>query len=236
MSTYHLDRLFDPRSVALVGASPRQASVGRTILSNLRKAGFSGRLHLVNPTHGEIEGVRSVKNIADLPEVPDVIIITAPPPQIPGIIAAAGAKGVPTAIIVTAGLGHGPGSLAEASDRAARKSGMRLIGPNCLGVLLPPAKLNASFAARMPQAGDLALISQSGAIAAGLVEWAAKRSVDSPPWYRSAIRSMSILPICSTISPSTATHERFFFTSNPSATPASSYQRRAQRLASSRSW
>jgi acetyltransferase len=177
MSTYHLDRLFDPRSVALVGASPRQTSVGRTILSNLRLAGFAGRLHLVNPIHGEVEGIRSVKSIADLPEVPDVVIITAPPPQVPGIIAAAGAKGIPTAVVIAAGLGHGPGSLSEAAERAARASGMRLIGPNCLGVLVPPANLNASFAARMPQAGDLALISQSGAIAAGLVEWAAKWSV-----------------------------------------------------------
>jgi acetyltransferase len=177
MSTYHLDRLFNPRSVALVGASPRPASVGRAILRNLRLAGFGGRLDLVNSTHDEVEGVGAIKTIAGLREAPDVVIITVPPAQVPGVIAAAGAKGIPTAIIITAGLGHGPGSLAEATERAARTSGMRLIGPNCLGVLVPAAKLNASFAACMPQAGDLALISQSGAIAAGMVEWAAKRSV-----------------------------------------------------------
>ena len=175
MSTYHLDRLFDPRSVALVGASPRQTSVGRTILRNLRLSGFAGRLHLVNPTHGEVEGLRSVKSIADLPETPDVIIITAPAPQVPSIIADAGAKRSPTAVVITAGLGHGPGSLSEAAERTAHAFGMRLIGPNCLGVLVPPAGLNASFRRTMPQAGDLALISQSGAIAAGMVEWAAKR-------------------------------------------------------------
>jgi acetyltransferase len=161
----------------LVGASPRGPSVGRTILGNLRTAGFEGSIHLVNPHYPEIDGIAAVKNVADLPITPDLMVIAAPPLFVPEIIAAAGAKGCPTAIIVTAGLGHGSGSLAEATEREARTHGLRLVGPNCLGILVPPAKLNASFAARMPQVGDLALISQSGAIAAGMVEWAAKRAV-----------------------------------------------------------
>ena len=177
MSTYRFNFLFAPRSVALVGASPRETSVGRTVLRNLRAAGFEGAIHLVNPHYPEIDGIVSVKSIADLQIAPDLIIIAAPPMTVPEIIAAAGAKGCPAAIIITAGLGHGSGSLAEATERAARAHGMRLVGPNCLGILVPPIKLNASFAARMPQGGDLALISQSGAIAAGLVEWAATRSV-----------------------------------------------------------
>jgi acetyltransferase len=94
-----------------------------------------------------------------------------PPTAVPSVVAEAGAKGTAVGIILTAGLGHGPGSLAELSEKNARASGMRLIGPNCLGVLVPALKLNASFAASMPRAGDLALISQSGAIAAGLIEW-----------------------------------------------------------------
>jgi acetyltransferase len=169
--------LFAPRSVALVGASPRPRSVGRAILQNLRAAGFTGQLRLVNPHHAEIDGVRAVKGIADLPEAPDLLIVAAPPPAVPTLIADAGAKGCPAAIVVTAGLGHGPGSLSEATEAAARAHGLRLLGPNCLGILVPRHNLNASFAARMPRAGDLALISQSGAIASGLVEWAAKRSV-----------------------------------------------------------
>lgn len=177
MSTYHLDRLFAPRSVALIGASTRETSVGRTVLRNLRTGGFEGSIQLVNPHHAEIDGIAAVKCIADLPIVPDLVVVAAPPPDVPDLIAAAGEKGVAAAIIVTSGLGHGPGSLAEATERAARKHGVRLVGPNCLGVLVPPVKLNASFTVRTPQAGDLALISQSGAIAAGLVEWAAKRSV-----------------------------------------------------------
>ncbi|MGB2597377.1 MAG: CoA-binding protein, partial [Pseudolabrys sp.] len=177
MSTYRLDKLFAPRSVALVGGSPRERSVGRAILSNLRTAGFAGPIRLVNPRHPEIDGVRAYTSIAELPDVPDVAIIAAPPAEVPAVIAAAGARGCAAAIVITAGLGHGSGSLSEAVERAARASGLRIVGPNCLGVLVPPVKLNASFAARMPQSGDLALVSQSGAIAAGLVEWAAKRSV-----------------------------------------------------------
>jgi acetyltransferase len=177
MSTYRLDRLFAPRSVALVGASPRESSVGRTILKNLRAGGFQGAVHLVNLHYAELEGVAAVKGIADLPIAPELLIIAAPPSAVPGLVAAAGDKGCATAIIVTSGLGHGPGSLAEGAAQAARARGLRLVGPNCLGVLVPPIKLNASFAARMPQTGDLALISQSGAIVAGLVEWAARRSV-----------------------------------------------------------
>ena len=112
-----------------------------------------------------------------LPEAPDLLVIAAPPQSVPAIVSAAGEKGTATAIIITAGLGHGAGSLAEACEKAARATGLRLVGPNCLGVLAPRAKLNASFAARMPPAGDLALVSQSGAITAGLVEWSAMHGI-----------------------------------------------------------
>jgi acetyltransferase len=177
MSTYRLDNLFAPRSVALVGASPRERSVGRMILRNLRQGGFAGPLALVNPNHAEIEGVRAVKTVAALAEPADVVIVASPPPSVPETIATAATKGSRTAIIITSGLGHGPGSLFETTRQAARAHGMRLVGPNCLGVLVPRAKLNASFATQLPRPGDLALISQSGAIVAGLIEWAAGRSV-----------------------------------------------------------
>ena len=95
----------------------------------------------------------------------------------PGLIDEAGRRGAAGAVIVSAGLGHGPGSLADAAERAAQKYGMRLIGPNCLGIMMPGVSLNASFSAHMPAAGNLALISQSGAIAAGMVDWAAQRAV-----------------------------------------------------------
>ncbi|MBV1698913.1 MAG: bifunctional acetate--CoA ligase family protein/GNAT family N-acetyltransferase [Hyphomicrobiales bacterium] len=177
MSTYQLQSLFAPRSVAVVGASPRQTSSGRAIIENLRRAGFPGAVHLVNPHYDEIEGVRAVKSYEELPDIPDVAAIAVPPLAVPDTVAAVARKGTAAAIIITAGLGHGPGSLAERSTRAAREAGLRLVGPNCLGVLVPQAKLNASFAASTPPPGDLALISQSGAIATGLVEWAAVRGV-----------------------------------------------------------
>ena len=177
MSTYRLKNLLLPRSVALIGASSRPGSVGRAILGNIREAGFSGEFGLVNPRHAEIDGFATVAHLDQLPFVPELVVITAPPPAVADIVDAAGKRGSAGALIITAGLGHGAGSMAEAAERAARKYGMRLIGPNCLGVMMPGVDLNASFSARMPVAGNLALISQSGAIAAGMVDWAAQRAV-----------------------------------------------------------
>ena len=175
MSTYRLKNLLSPRSVALVGASPRQTSVGRAILGNIHKAKFKGEFGLVNPHYPEIDGVAAVGSLGKLPFTPELVVITAPGAAIPGLIEEAGARGAAGALIITAGLGHGPGSLAQASEDAARKYGMRLVGPNCLGIIMPGANLNASFSAHMPCAGNLALISQSGAIATGMVDWAAQR-------------------------------------------------------------
>ena len=177
MSTYRLDRLFAPRSVAIVGASPHERSVGRSILRNVIAGGFEGSVHLVNAHYPQIEGLPAVASVAELPDVPDMVVIAVPPPAVPETVAAAAAKGIAAAVIITAGLGHGPGSLADASVAAARTQGLRLVGPNCIGVMAPRAKLNASFATRMPASGDLALVSQSGAIAAGMVEWAAQRAI-----------------------------------------------------------
>ena len=135
MSHYHLDKLLAPRSIALVGASPRETSVGRAILRNLRSAGFGGKVHLVNPRYGEIDGVVAVPRVQDLPESPDLAVVAVPPQSIPEMIAALGARGCAAVVIITSGLGHGHGSLAAAALLNARASGMRLVGPNCLGVL-----------------------------------------------------------------------------------------------------
>ena len=112
-----------------------------------------------------------------MPFVPELVVITAPAAAVADIIDEAGRLGAAGAIIISAGLGHGAGSTAEAAGRAAHKYGMRLIGPNCLGIMMPSIALNASFSAHMPSEGNLALISQSGAIAAGMVDWAAHRKV-----------------------------------------------------------
>src|SRR6516225_7607039 len=177
MSTYRLKNLLSPRSVALIGASPRHVSVGRAVLENIRKAQFKGEFGLVNPRYDEISGIPAVRSLDKLPFVPELVAITAPASEVPGIIDQAGRRGSAGALIVTAGLGHGPGSLEEATVAAAQRYGMRLIGPNCLGIMMPGVSLNASFSAHMPGAGSLALITQSCAIAAGMVDWAAQRGV-----------------------------------------------------------
>jgi acetyltransferase len=177
MSTYRLKDLLAPRSLALVGASPRQGSVGGAILRNIRNAKFKGEFGLVNSHYAEIDGVATVGRLSQLPFVPELVVITTPAVSVADLIEEAGKLGAAGAVIIPAGLGHGAGSLAEAAEHAARKYGMRLIGPNCLGILMPSADLNASFSAHMPVAGHLALISQSGAIATGMVDWAAQRAV-----------------------------------------------------------
>jgi len=177
MSTYRLDRLFAPRSIAVVGGSPRDTSPGRAVLKNLRSGGFAGAVHFVNPHYESIEGIAALKSYDALPATPEVAVIAVPPAAVASVVRAAAAKGTAAAIILTAGLGHGAGSIAGECEHAARAAGMRIVGPNCLGVLAPRSKLNASFTASTPQAGDLCVISQSGAIATGLVEWAALRDI-----------------------------------------------------------
>ena len=170
MSTYRLDRLFAPRSIAVVGASSRATSPSRAVLKNLKSGGFAGAIHLVNPHYDSIEGIVAVKSYEALATTPDVAVIAVPPAAVASVVRAAAASGTAAAIILTAGLGHGSGSIAEQCEQAARVAGMRIVGPNCLGVLAPRVDLNASFAASAAQPGDLCVISQSGAIATGLVE------------------------------------------------------------------
>src|SRR5450631_351746 len=177
MSTYRLSHVLAPRSVALVGASPRPGSVGHAIVRNILKAQFKGEFGVVNSRYPDIAGLATVTSLAKLPFIPELVVITAPPDSIPGLIDEAGKLGTAGALIISSGLGDGPGSLAEAANRAARATGMRLIGPNCLGIMMPGINLDASFAANIPQLGNLALISRSGAIAAGMVDWAAQKSV-----------------------------------------------------------
>ncbi|WP_368564467.1 GNAT family N-acetyltransferase [Pseudoxanthomonas sp. UTMC 1351] len=177
MSTYRLQSVFQPESVAIVGGSPRERSVGRIVLRNLREGGFAGPIGLVNPRYREIDGVKAVSRIGDLPWTPELMVITAPPRVLPDTIRAAADKGVSAAVVLTGGLGEGRGSIAEELEALARSRSLRIVGPGSFGIMAPGAALNASIAARCPPPGDLALISQSGAIAAGLVEWGMARSI-----------------------------------------------------------
>lgn len=177
MSIYRLQSVFRPQSVAVIGGSPRPRSAGRAVVRNLREGGFAGQIGWVNPRHPHIDGIGTVRRLRELGWVPELVVITAPAAMVPGLVAEAGELGVAAAIILTAGLGSGEASLAGKVQRRARRHGLRILGPHCLGVIAPHARLNASIAAHMPQAGDLALISESSAIAAALVEWGVARSV-----------------------------------------------------------
>jgi acetyltransferase len=177
MSIYRLHSVFEPASIALVGASANPRALGHAVLSNMRKAGFPGRIDLVNPRHTEIQGLHCAPSLTALPSPPELIVIATPAQSIPDIIAEAARIGVRAAIILSAGLGHGPGSLAAQVNATARAHGLRIVGPNCLGVIAPFSGLNASFAASSPARGGLAVISQSGAVAAAMTEWGNKQGL-----------------------------------------------------------
>ena len=138
---------------------------------------FCRRDSLVNPHYDSLEGIAAVKSCDALPGPPDIAVIGVPPPAAPSVVRDAAAKGTAVAIILTAGLGHGPGSLAEQCQQAARAPACASSAPIVSACWRRRSELNASFAASTPQPGDLALISQSGAIAAGLVEWAALHGI-----------------------------------------------------------
>lgn len=177
MSVYRLNQMLAPRSIALVGTSPQPTALDAAILGNIRAARFAGPVGVVNPHGGEAAGLAAVPSLEALSFTPDLVVVTSPAETVPAIVADAAGRGTAGTVVISSDLGHGPQSLADAMNRAARAHGMRLIGPNSLGVMMPAANLNASFAAHTPRAGSLALISQSGALAAGMVDWAAQRSV-----------------------------------------------------------
>ncbi|MFZ9500932.1 MAG: GNAT family N-acetyltransferase [Beijerinckiaceae bacterium] len=178
MGIRNLDRLFHARSIALVGASPRAGGLGHAVLANLRAGGFTGRIHLVNPRHAQIDGEPCFARVSDLPEQPDVATIVAPRDQVEALVEECAACGAAVVIVVTADpQGHGPQSLRMKLRAIAQRTGVRVIGPNCLGVLAPRIGLDSSFAAHRPPPGDLAVISQSGAVTVSLLAFAAERRV-----------------------------------------------------------
>ncbi|MCH2093277.1 MAG: bifunctional acetate--CoA ligase family protein/GNAT family N-acetyltransferase [Pseudoxanthomonas sp.] len=177
MSTYRLDSIFRPRAVAVVGSQSRPRSVGRAVVENLLASGFSGPIGLVNKHPSPMDGVATVRHLHELPWTPDLVVIATPAATVPQLAAEAAEKGAAAVVVLTAAMGSGPGSPAAQLEALTREKGLRVLGPNCLGVIAPHARLNASLASRFPKAGDLALISQSGAISGGLVEWSMSQPV-----------------------------------------------------------
>ncbi len=176
MSIRHLENLIRPRSVALVGASMRPGSVGQVVLANILGNGFAGAIHAVNPKPIDMPGVRWSASIEALPAAVDLAVVVTPADTVPDIIGRLGAIGCRTAVVISAGVTEASG-LREAMLDAAKPYMLRVIGPNCLGVLMPQVGLNASFARTETRTGRLALISQSGALVTAILDWASAREI-----------------------------------------------------------
>lgn len=174
MTIRHLDRLLTPHSVAVFGASARPASVGATVWRNLRAGGMEGPVHAVNPKYRSLDGEPVFARAADLPAPPDLAVICTPPATVPGLIAELGAVGCRAAIVMTAGLNA---AQKQAALDAARPYVLRILGPNCLGLMTPRLGLNASFAHTDALPGELAFVSQSGALVTAMLDWAKSRGI-----------------------------------------------------------
>jgi len=176
MSIRNLHHAMDPKSVAILGASNRAGSLGRVVVENVLAAEFAGEIWPVNPKHDQVSGLHCYRRVADVPGVPDLAIIVTPPQTVPALIHELGTKGTRAAVVITAGLNAGEGLRQPMLD-AAKPFLFRIIGPNTVGLIVPSAKLNASFAHLQPQPGGITLLSQSGAIATSLIDWAAENNV-----------------------------------------------------------
>ncbi|WP_304165069.1 bifunctional acetate--CoA ligase family protein/GNAT family N-acetyltransferase [Phenylobacterium aquaticum] len=176
MTTRNLDALFEPHAIALIGASNRDGSVGSVLARNLLESGFAGPVLPVNPHEGAIRSAMAYAKVADLPVTPDLAVIATPPQSIPGLIAELGARGCRAAVVISTGFGADAGPdgarLKAEMLQAAKPHLLRIIGPNCLGFISPARGINASFAHLTPAAGRIALVAQSGAVAAAAIDWA----------------------------------------------------------------
>src|SRR3954454_3077374 len=155
MTVRNLEHLFKPESVALIGASETPGSIGAVVARNLRQGGFTGRVFPVNIRSQTVEGVPTFPDVTALPVTPDLGVICTPPDTVPGVIAELGAKGTKAAVVITAGLGRTAGagpSLREQMLQAARPHLLRVLGPNCLGIMLPGIGLNRASFLRSSQA------------------------------------------------------------------------------------
>jgi acetyltransferase len=174
-----LDAMFAPSSVAVIGATDRPGTVGRAVLENLQH-GFQGTVYAVNPKHQEVLGLKAYKNIRDIPHPLDLVVIAAPAVTVPSLIAECVDAGVKSAVVISAGFKErGPegAALEQQIQQQLRRSSMRLIGPNCLGIMNPTIGLNATFAKDAPKTGNVAFLSQSGALLTAILDWSHREEV-----------------------------------------------------------
>ncbi len=178
----NLDTLFAPKSVAVIGASNRQGSVGRAVFTNILLNEYTGTVYPVNPKDHSISGVRSYPSVKDLPESVDVAVVVVPAAAVPSVTEECGKKGVKGLIVISAGfkeIGQDGAALERQVASLAQKYSMRMVGPNCLGTINtdPEVRLNASFASQMPLEGSIAFASQSGALGEAVIDYAAGEGI-----------------------------------------------------------
>jgi len=177
---YGLDAMFAPSSVAVIGATDRPATVGRTVLENLLHGRFQGKVYAVNAKHPEVLGLKAYANIRDLPGPVDLAVIATPAATVPQLIGECVDAGTKSAVVISAGfreLGAEGAALEQQIQEQLQRGSMRLIGPNCLGIMNPAIGLNATFAKDAPKVGNVAFLSQSGALLSAILDWSQREQV-----------------------------------------------------------
>ena len=181
VNIHNLDNIFKPKRVAMLGIGMNPKSVGGKILSNLVSGGFKGVVYPVNPDLESVSGIQAYPDLASLPKLPDLAIICSAPQAVPEYVRQCGERGIHGIIIVSAGFkevgAEGAALEAEVRDLCQRYDGMRIMGPNCLGYISPSQNLNVSFAEGMPRKGNIAFVSQSGALCTAVLDWAIEEKI-----------------------------------------------------------
>ena len=175
-----LESMFAPRSIAVVGATDREGTVGRSVLSNLLESSGKIKIYAVNPSRPEILGIKTQKNIADIPGTVDLAIVVTPAHLVPQIVGDCVDAEVSSAVVISAGFreqGEAGAALEEEIQQHLRRGSLRLIGPNCMGFMIPTSGLNATFAKAMPEKGSVAFLSQSGALQTAILDWSRSEQV-----------------------------------------------------------
>lgn len=181
MPVRNLDKIFKPRRIAVIGATDDHTKPGHTVLLNLKQAGFQGEVYPVNSHREAVQGIRAYKSVQALPQPADLAVICTPAATVPEIVRQCGESGIRGIIIISAGfreVGSQGLALEQQTLEIARQfDGLRIIGPNCLGMIAPRRKLNASFAAGTPKTGRIAFLSQSGALCTSVLDWALEADI-----------------------------------------------------------
>lgn len=180
MVTLNLDKIFNPKSVAIIGASDEEGTVGYSLVKNLIDLKFEGKIYPVNIRKPEILGIKAYQSVEQIPESVDLAVIATPARTVPDVLEQCGKAGMLGVVVISAGfkeIGPEGKALEEKITEIKKHYGLRIIGPNCLGVIRPSVNLNATFINRMPKPGNIAFISQSGALGSAILDWAMHENI-----------------------------------------------------------